>query len=171
MIHPEIFKAEDWYLDDPVEDIEAPGPALQNLEHTGMGISIFDGDKCVGCGGLIYWKDTEAEAWIRLDKCIVDRPGKYIRAIMEAAFICQDIFKGDIFAWVDEEQPVYQRFVSWFGFKKRVEIQKKDGKFYRLWEFDRGTYFYDRRDGSKRSRCNATKQHGETASRSPSKNK
>lgn len=171
MIHIETFKSEDWYLDDPLEVIEAPCQAIQHIGNMGVAVSVFDGDRCVACGGLIFWKEEEAEAWIRLDKCILQHLGKYIRAIMEAAFVCQDVFDGYIFCWVDEEQPIYQRFVDWFGFNKRQELQKKDGKYYRMWEFDRGTNLYDRRGSRKRSRANATSKDGQAASGSSSKNK
>ena len=170
MIHPEIFKPEDWYLDDPVETIEAPCEAIAHINDLGLAVSVFDGDKCVGCGGLIFWKEGEAEAWIRLDKCILDHPGKYIRAIMGAAFICQDAFKGYIYCWVDEEQPIYQRFVDWFQFNKRQETLEKDGKYYRMWEFDRDRFNGCRVSG-RRSRVDAASKDGPAASRSPSKDK
>jgi len=170
MIHVESFKPSDWYLDNPIEDIDAPCDAIKHITSLCLATSVFDGDKCIGCGGLIYWKEDEAEAWIRLDKCILDHPGKYIKAIMEAAFICQDVFDGYIYCWVDEKQPIYQRFVSWFGFNKRQELLIMDGKNYRMWEFNRDS-FNDRRDSRKRSRSHAAKQDGRATSGSPSKNK
>lgn len=171
MIHLESFQPEHWYLDDPVEIVEAPSEAIKHLTTMGMGFTVMDDEKVLGCGGLIFWKEGEAEAWIRLDKCLLEHSTRYVRAIVEAARIVLDVYDGYIYCWVDEDQPIYQRFVNWFGYKKRQELQIKNGKNYRLWEFDRGTNIYDRRGSSKRSRSNAASKDGRIASGSPSKNK
>jgi len=171
MIHIEQFKPEDWYLDNPIETIEAPDDAIKHLTKMGLGFSAFDGDKCIGCGGLIFWKENEAEAWMRLDKCVFDHTGKYIKVIMEIGLMCIDIYDGYIFCWVDESKPKYQRLVQWFGYTKRQELQIKDGNNYRLWEFDRGTNIYDRRGSRKRSQFDAASKDGRVASGSSSKNK
>lgn len=171
MIHIETFKAEDWYLNDPYEVIDCTPEAIKSIETLGMGISIFEDNKCIGSGGLIYWKEDEAEAWIRMDKCIVDRTYKYLRAIIEAVHIVSDLYEGYLFCWVNENLPVNQRFVEWFGFTKREEIQIKNDIPYRLWELIRGTSTNGRRSGRKCCRSNATGKHSQTTGCRPSEDK
>jgi len=171
MIHVESFQAEDWFMDDPIEDIEATEETIIDLVTMGMGFTVFDDDKVLACGGLIFWKEGESEAWIRLDKGLFENSTRAVRAIVEAARIVLDVYDGYVYCWVDDDEPIYQRFVYWFGYKKRAEIQKKDGKIYRMWEFDRGINIYDSRGSRQCRRGNAASQDGQVTSGSSSKDK
>jgi hypothetical protein len=165
-----MFKAVDWFMDDPLEIIEAKYENIQKMEKQGIGFSVFDDEGCVGCGGIIKWEEDIAEAWLRLDKRALDTPVSAIRIIQEGYRIVSDVYKGRIFCWVDETWPIAQRLVKWFCFEKTKTQRMINDKIYYMWELKDGNYLNDSRVGDVSSRADTARQHDGTAVRSPSPN-
>jgi hypothetical protein len=154
----EKFKAADWYIKDPVEAIKTTCEDIKCLEKNGVAFSVWDNGEVVACGGFIFYKGNEAEAWFRLSKRALKHPIPIVRAIMEAFRIELRLFDGDTFCWVDAKWPAAQRFAKWGGFKKTDRYQTLNDKLYFLWELDRGNILNDSRSGSIRSRGHPTRK-------------
>lgn len=168
----ELFKAIDWYLDDPLEPVKNPGDIAVKIETQGLGISLFIKDgTCIGCGGVLYWGEKEVEAWIRIDRKGLRYKKEGIRAIWKGFQIivrsCKDI---DIICWVDTEIPQARRLVEWLGFTEGEEIRELNEKKYLLWEYNHGHGTDDIGNSGICRRADATGSDDEIASQCPSRN-
>lgn len=164
------FKAIDWYIDDPIEPILNPGNIAERLEKQGMGISVFDDDGCFGCGGLLFYNNGTAEAWVRIDRRGFKHRKSGIRAIKEGFKILTNVCKSKIFCWVDIDWEEADRLVTWLGFVKGKETRELNNRTYLMWDYDDGNDYDGYRHGSKRCGCNATVRDDAAAGRSPSTN-
>jgi hypothetical protein len=165
----ELFKAIDWFMDDPLEIVDVVYDNIQKMEKQGIAFSVFDDVGCIGCGGYIMWEENVAEAWIRLDKRALGHSVKGIRIIQEGFRVLANVYHGKVFCWVDETWPVAQRMVKWFGFVKQGnECRVINEKEYGYWELNDGNNIDDSRVGCVSHGADATSQHDATAGRSPS---
>jgi hypothetical protein len=165
-----MFKAIDWFMDDPLEIIETKYDNIQKMEKQGIAFSVFDNEGCLGCGGYLQWEENLAEAWLRLDKRALEYPVKAIHIIREGYRILSDVYKGEVYCWVDEDWPKAQRLVKWFGFVEADGYKTITNKVYRMWELKDGNYSNDSRVSCKRDGSSTTGQHDEATGRSPSTN-
>lgn len=149
----EPFKAIDWFLVDSIEEIEIPYERAMLLEKKSIAFSAFDNIGCMGCAGMLFWSETEAEVWLRLDKRVIQTPRGVIRAIKEGFKILLPYSSGRVFAWVDEELPIAQRFIEWMGFIPSEKTKILYGKNIRLWELNNADS-NDRWTGNKCGRGN-----------------
>ncbi len=167
----ELFQAIDWYLDDPLEPVENPGDIAVKIETQGLGISVFIEDgTCIGCGGILYWGEKEAEAWIRINRKGLEYKKEGIRAIWKGwriiARSCRDM---DIICWVDSDWIEAQRLVRWLGFNFGKEMRKLNNKTYNIWEYKHGNHVDDLGNGSICRGTDATGSDDEVASQRPSR--
>ena len=167
-MHVEMFKAIDWFMDNPLEIINAPYDNIEKMEKQGIAFSVFDEEGCIGCGGYLLWKDQEAEAWLRLDKRALKKPIAIIGAIREGYKILSNVFKGRVYCWVNDTWPEAQRLVKWFKFVKQEESKDINGKRYFLWELDDGNSVNDSGSGSECCGRHTASQHATPAGRGPS---
>ena len=147
----ETFKAIDYFVEDPLEGITAPYEFAEQLENRGIGFSVFDKDGCIGCGGLLYWTDNQAEAWIRIARRALKNKRKGIEAIMEGMSAFTNVYKGHIFCWVNVDWHKAQRMVRWLGFEEKTELRELHGITYKLWEIYDGNSVNDSRVSCVRS--------------------
>ena len=169
----EKFQPEDWFLDDPIEIIEAPYDRIMDLANRSVAFSAFEGYELIACGGLAFWNDDEAEAWIRISKKGFRCRKAGIRCIKELWKILLDTSPPDmnIFCWVDAEWLEAQRLVGWLGFTPTHESRKlNDNRLYFVWELANGNDNDDSRDSGICYGTDATSLDDETAGRSPSTN-
>lgn len=168
----EIFKAIDWYVNDPLEPIDAPGDIAVLLETQGICLSAFIEDgTCIGCGGILFWGDNTAEACIRISKKGLEYKRQGLKAIKAGFAIimrtCRNIV---VFCWVDDSWPEAQRLTKWLGFTVGEELRELNGRTYRLWELKNGNDFNGVGNGSVSCGTDATGSDDAAASRSPSPN-
>ena len=168
----ELFKAIDWYVDNPLELIDTPGDIAVKIETDGVGVSVFTEDgNCIGCGGIIYWEDDVAEAWIRIDRKGLKYRKSGLTAIREGFRIiikgCKDT---QIFCWVDTEWPEAQRMVKWLGFIEGEEVRELNNKMYKMWEYNHGNGIDGIGNGSICCRTDAAGFDDEAASQCSSRN-
>jgi len=131
----EKFQPEDWFMDDPLEVIGASYEGIMDLASRSVAFSLFDNEVLLACGGLAFWSEDEAEAWLQLSKkATTGNTLPLIRAIREGLTAIINTHDGEIFCWVDEERPLAQRFAGWFGFEKTETQKVLLGKHIRLWE-------------------------------------
>ncbi len=166
----DTFRAIDWYVDDPLEPIEAPGDIAIKLETDGVAISAFTKNGCIGCGGFIYWDENNAEAWIRISKGGLRHRREGVRAIRGMFSILKNICSTDMFCWVDTEWLEAQRMVEWLGFTPTHECKKINDKLYFVWKLTHGNVDDDSRDGGICHGADATGCNDRAASRSTSLN-
>jgi hypothetical protein len=142
------FKPIDWYVDDPLEIIQAPDEMITQLKIRGVGISAYTKEGCMGCGGLLLWEDDLAEAWIRVSRKGFKHRKEGIRAIKKAFHIVTNTVKDMcIFCWVDTEWPEAQRMVKWLGFIPGTETREMNNRTYLMWDYNNGNDFNDCRSG------------------------
>lgn len=169
----EMYKAIDWYVDNPLELVYNPGDIAIRLETDSISVSVFTDDgECIGCGGILYWGDKWAEAWIRIDKKGLEYKKSGIRAI-RAGFriITRSVRDARVFCWVDTKWPEAQRLVKWLGFTEGEELKELNNSIYRLWEYKNGNGVNDIGNGSISCGADSAGQDDATASRGPSRDK
>jgi hypothetical protein len=153
----ETFKPIDWYVEDPVELIEAPNKVLLLIETRGVGISAYTKDGCMGCGGVLLWDNNSAEAWIRISRKGFKYMKEGIRAIKEAWRIVIASSEGMfIFCWVDTSWAKAQRMAKWLGFVPGTETREMNNKTYLVWIYD-GNNSNDSRSSDVSRRADTTR--------------
>ena len=164
------FEAIDWYVDNPLEIVHDPGNIAVRLETEGIGISVFVDGTCIGCGGVLYYGEKLAEAWIRVDRKGLEYKREGLRAIRKGfrivARTCRD---ARIFCWVDDSWPEAQRMVKWLGFKAGDETKELNNSIYRLWDYKNGDDVNGIGNSSIGCGADSAGQDDATASRSPSR--
>jgi hypothetical protein len=165
-----MFKAIDWYMDNPLELIESPGNIAELLEKRGVAASIFIDGYCIGCGGYLLWEDDLAEAWIRIDEKGLEHKMAALRAMR---FLWDKVTNGPsskgvrIFCWVDPEWNEAQRMIEWLGFTEGEESRELNGKEYKVWYYGNGNDDFG--NGSISCGADSAGQDDATASRGPSR--
>lgn len=127
------FKAIDWYLDDPLEPIEAPLDIAQRLEDQGISMSLFDDEGCLGCGGMLRWPNNCTEVWVRIDRRGFMYKREGLRAIKEGFSVIMNVCETILFCWVDTKWPKAERMVQWLGFTPTSKTKELNGSIYKQW--------------------------------------
>ena len=164
------YKAIDWYLENPLEPIALPGDIAYRLEKQGIAMSVYESEGCIGCGGLLFYENGTAEAWVRIDRTGLKHRKSGLRAIREGFKILTRVCKSKIFCWVDTEWEEAHRLVKWLGFIPGEESRELNNKTYLMWEYKDGTGVNGNRHCSERCGGNATVRDDAATSRSPSTN-
>ena len=62
-----LFEKSDWYkITDPVEAMYKSKD--MSVYDRGVGVTVFEGDRTLGCGGVVLHNDYVGELWLRLSQ-------------------------------------------------------------------------------------------------------
>lgn len=111
-----IFDKSDWpKVTDPVEDL----PRIHDMSvyDRGVGITLEDDGKTIGCGGVVLHDDTVGELWLRISS--EAKPLIAMTAIKAGIKILADSFPGvQLICRVKDNFSKGERLVQHLGFIK-----------------------------------------------------